>query len=51
MKNTTIEIHGVQSFLKENSIRTILDFPGYSDDLVTEISFFINLSEPLYVKY
>lgn len=51
MKNTTIEIHGVQAFSKENKPNIILEFPGYSDELVTEISFAIDLLEPLYMKY
>lgn len=42
MKNTTIEIHGVQAFSEENKPNIILEFPGYLDELVTEISFYID---------
>lgn len=42
MKNTTIEIHGVQAFSEENKPNIILEFPGYLDELVTEISFSIS---------
>lgn len=42
MKNTNIEIHGVQAFSEENKPNIILEFPGYPDELVTEISFSIN---------
>lgn len=42
MKNTTIEIHGVQAFLEENKPNIILEFPGYPDEVVTEISFSID---------
>ena len=42
MKNTTIEIHGVQALLEENKPNIILEFPSYPDELVTEISFSID---------
>lgn len=42
MKNTTIEIHGVQSYLEENKPNIILEFPGYLNNVVTGISFYIN---------
>lgn len=42
MKNTTIEIYGVQDFYSENRPNIILEFPGYLDELVIEISFCIS---------